>query len=43
MLTLDEALAIAAEQNKDIQKAKEIPGRVMGRYYRGACRGPAAA
>lgn len=33
VLTLAEALQIAAEQNKDIQKAKEFKVRVMGRYY----------
>ena len=33
VLTLDEALVIAADQNKDIQMAKEFRVRVMGRYY----------
>jgi len=32
ILTLDEALAIAAEQNHDIQKAREYRNQVTGRY-----------
>ncbi|HOT01536.1 MAG TPA: TolC family protein [Acidobacteriota bacterium] len=32
VLTLEEALRIAADQNKDIQKAKEFRRKVMGRY-----------
>ncbi len=32
VLTLDEALRIAADENKDIQKAKEFRRKVMGRY-----------
>jgi outer membrane protein TolC len=32
MLTLDQALAIAAEQNLDIQKAREYENWVMGKY-----------
>jgi hypothetical protein len=32
VLTLEEALRIAAEQNKDILKAKEYRKKVLGRY-----------
>ncbi len=32
VLTLDEALRIAAAENKDIQKAREFRRKVMGRY-----------
>jgi outer membrane protein TolC len=33
VLTLEEALRISADQNKDIQKAREFRTKVLGRYY----------
>ena len=41
MLTLEQALAIAATQNRDVQKALEYQKWVQGKYVRGARRGPA--